>query len=607
MARGRSRTRAAVKAPRRKKQGAQGGASRRAPVLAIDRSREAGASALRWYEDELLKITDPRGVWLRAGAIAEVAVAIIAVVVAAALLASRSGLGALCLVAVAAVGLGVARLSQVPVAALQACVLVGLVFTAHPVSGVGVVVAAFVLAALTWLSLSYSREWDAVVDLLVVAALGAQQWASTWVILAVVVLAHVAVEYAQTRSWLLTRSPFVTASSAMAWMPPIKVTAPLLTRMMCLSRKQQDREPRELTRKRAGVWGERRTALLLMALNRGQGTRIVHDVIAPGADEANIDTIVAAKSGWFVIDTKQYGTKSDRGRVSYDKERGVVEFIDSDGARDISNSVRSLMKACASIDALKGEQMGPRPRGVLVVHNAHVDPGIVVEGWGGRVHVDVISADRLLSRIGGSAPLMSRDELAAARVFMKTLTAAAYGGTPTVLSPMGWWFTKVPQWVGPQLADNRPKADGWAGQVVPAPPVSEDAPKSEDEQQWREPAAAPPVPVRRLGPDVDVVELREEAWARMDVAPEAAPDDVSADLRGLQRGERLVHISYDPRTGEPVAQDLVLLKGPCAGAAPDGKPYMWVCAPQEWEGYISRGVRMKPVTVAAENVMRRTW
>lgn len=602
------------------------------PPLALDRCREAGASALRWYEQELLATTDPNGTWQRIGSLVNGACRVAAVAAILVMAGSHTWWVTTLLAAMLLGGLLYARGAYVPTLALMVSLVAVLVGLPESVSAGAFMVALVVMEALRRMSFERSIEADLLAGVLVAVVVGKQSWASTWLVLAVYAVTHIAVEYAQTRSLLVTRSPFVSVTAANARMPAIEMGVPWLTRIMCLNSRQQQHASRELTRKRAGVWGERRTALILLALRRGAGTRIVHDVIIPGARDANIDSIVVAKSGWYVLDTKQYGTKGDPGRVVFDEQRQVVEHVSSMGSRDITGSLRTLMWACAGVDDAKGQDTGPRCRGVLVVHNASVDPGIVISSKDGGTFVDVISADQLPSRIDGSSSILDRSELAASRTVLSTFTAASHGGSAFVASPMGWWGARAPQWTGRQSASMRPQPRQNETWVTPTPntdtqpiavrrttwrdAVDDDSTRVDISalverggpvDGWQEVRPPQAVPERRLGTDVDAMGLLDEAWASMEASPLAAPDDVPAELRGLAQGTILVHVVYDTKTNEPVGQDLVLLKGPCEGAAPDGEPYLWVCAPQEWEGYKSQGMRMKPITVKASNVMRRTW
>lgn len=597
------------------------------PALVVDRSREAGASALRWFEEELLKITDPSGRWLAAGRALDGVLRTGAVLLAFGLVLNNSVGWALLILAAGGVSLVRSSFTRVSAAAATVMLSAALLASTHEPGLVGLLLFAVPVALLLRLSLSSAVEMNALLAVVTVAWLGGVggDVSRLWVLFVVVVCVIVAGEYLQTRSFLLSRPLFVSEKITLGRMPAVRVEAPWLTRVMCLSKAKQDTAPPELTRKRAGVWGERRTGVMLMALRSGRGTRIVHDVVVPGAKNANADTIVVAPSGWYVCDSKQYGTTRDPGRVVHDESRGVVEHVSNRGVRDVTGSIRTLAWSVRAVAEFKGRETGPSPRGVLVVHNAAVDPGIVVHEGG--MFIDVISADRLLSRIDGSSQLLSRKEMAASKGVLGMFTAAAYGGDPDVVAPMGWPWARVKTWHGSQVVTGRSEPtqiDVWETPT----PNSDTEPIPVRRKSWSDPngdVRAPQVDDRVdvegdgwqdvqasestvvLPKPTTAQHLLEEGWRRMDESPLAAPDDVPPEWRGVEAGTPVVHLSFDEVSNDPRGQDLIFVKGPCAVAAPDGDPFVWVCEPQDWAWHKENGAKMRVATVSLSKLMRRTW
>lgn len=594
------------------------------PAAAVERIQEAGASVFRWYEQGLLERSDSHGTWQKLGQVAHNGAVLLWAVLTVAVLATYSPVAA----AVAALTLGVGLLRSAcstvtPVLSVVVLCIATVVSRFDTTVLTGLVV--LLMAAAIWAVTSQRYKDLAMGAALLVTVVGGAFTGGTGLAVAVPVvgaLAGIAIDWSLVGVVPWARRRRMTPELYTQNPPQPHFQSPWLTRKMALSEQVQRNAPPEVTRKKAGAWGERRTALILLGLRTGRGTRIAHDVVIPGATSANADHVVVARSGWFVLDTKQFGTRDDPGVVRLDREHGAVQHVSKSGAHDVTRSVQTLLWACGGIGHAAGTRSTALggPRGVLVVHGAAVEPGIVLQSPAG-VLVDVIPAQSLLARIDGAPSVLSRSDLVQARFRLGGLRAASHGGTPLVVSPMGSWVRSNGDWYeqapiaigGATTAPPDRRGESRATQQEPSHPQSAPPQPSLPEAahaDWRDttgpqsaaqPGWTTPDPLR--GPMLDVDGTLKEEWRRMQDAPPAAADDLPPEFRTVTRGTSLTHVKFDDATQNLYEQDVVALRDPCSGTS---GPYVWVCTPEQWVSVEHGEAPVRPTSLKVENLMRKT-
>lgn len=364
--------------------------------------------------------------------------------------------------------------------------------------------------------------------------------------------------------------------------------------------------------KKIGGAGERKTGLLLLGMKRGRWTRIIHDVVIPGATKGgNADHVVLARSGGWVLDSKQFGSAKDPGVVRR-TNTGEIVHATRRGTRDLAQTLRTVAWA---VRGIRTEMQIPF-RGMLVVHNAEVEPGLSVMVPGhsptdGEVTVDVISAQYLIAYLDLAPAVMSSWEVSAAHWgFQAKLVSATTGLSPQIVAPLGGGPVVTP----PKLPARQPHEARSVGTVVrgalsgllrrgqatmglaatealvgstgstddpPGGAVGAQEPKGDlAEDEVPEDTVLPPDPTFPGEGPQDMVDRRiRERWEQVDVSEPAAPDDVPEDMRVIRRGTPLSYLSFTTDFSDVYSQDLVALSGPCQGV--DG-PFVWVCIPEQW-------------------------
>lgn len=353
--------------------------------------------------------------------------------------------------------------------------------------------------------------------------------------------------------------------------------------------------------KKIGGAGERKTGLLLLGMKRGRWTRIVHDVAVPGATRgANADHVVLARSGGWVLDSKQFGSPKDPGVVRR-TNTGEIVHVTGNRSRDLGKTLRTVAWAVRGIR----QEMQVPFRGMLVVHNAEVEDAlsVVVDE---DVTVDIIAAHYLIAYLDMAVPVMSPWEVSAAHWgFQAKLVSATSGLPPQMVAPIGGGPSVMPA-ARPVRQEHtghgaremlRSGVDELVHRVVPSP-GRRDSPPAELETEVL--PADPAYPGE--GPS-DVAERRvAERWEQVEVSEPAAPDDVPAELRDLRRGAPISHIGFTQDFSDVTSVDLVALSGPCQGV--DG-PFVWACSPQQWDAHQRTGHRVMASTFALEHVAIR--
>lgn len=374
--------------------------------------------------------------------------------------------------------------------------------------------------------------------------------------------------------------------------------------------------------KKIGGAGERRTGLLLLGLKRGRWTRVAHDVQIPGATRGgNADHVVLARSGGWVLDSKQFGSVKDPGVVRR-TNTGEVVHVSGRGSRDLGQTLRT---AAWAVRGIRAEMQFPF-RGLLVVHNAEVEDGlsVVVPGalpTDGDVTVDVISAKYLVGYLDASVSVMSAWEVSAAQWgFQAKLVSATTGDSPQLVAPVGGAPVVVPsarpavqereeRGSGPGVVSalrRRRSASAGASGEVDGAGGAEDSGGSADSaavEVGSEGQVFPADPVYPGEGPSDMVERRiRERWEQVDVSEPAALDDVPEELRGVGRGVPLSYLSFTEDFSDVYSVDLVALSGPCEGL--EG-PFVWACDPQQWEIHRRTGRPVMASTVSLDGVAVR--
>lgn len=373
----------------------------------------------------------------------------------------------------------------------------------------------------------------------------------------------------------------------------------------------RSREDAAIDIKKIGGAGERKTGLLLLGLKRGRWTRIVHDVDIPGATKGgNADHVVLARSGGWVLDSKQFGSVKDPGVVRR-ANTGEIVHVTRRGPRDLDQTLRTVAWA---VRGIRKEMQIPF-RGLLVVHNAEVEPGlsVIVPGHTpleGDVTVDVIAAKYLIAYLDMAAPIMSPWEVSAAHWgFQAKLVSSTTGRSPQMVAPIGGGPSVVPSvQPAPQERAHTPMGqmlkDGMVGALRRHRP-QENVNEASAEQlaSTQESPVLPADPAYPGEGPADVVARRiRERWGQIEVSEPAAPDDVPEELRNLSRGTPMSHIGFTEDFLDVQSVDLVALSGPCQGV--DG-PFVWACSPEQWDIHQRTGDPVMATTFSLDGIAIR--
>ncbi len=569
----------------------RGQTATRLPRRALDRIESAGGSAYRWYDLEVTRYLDPSGrisaldLALRRSGLVAVAAALVGL---AALQEPWAGVVS---AVVLAFGLWRRRGAAVPWWA-SAIVTVATAPTSLPLPAaltLGAVMLALHLG-------SYLHSRDLVFGVLALTfalvTLGDPGDARSWVAVAVAGLASLTVLWWQDGRRMPRPFGRLTTSHLMHSPPPPPTRVPWLVRHRPGARTKMAHLPPEIQRKRAGGYGERRTAILLLGLKRGRGTRIVHDVLIPGAETANADHVVLARSGVFVLDSKQYGTREAPGLVHVD-ETGALVHTGDRGVRRLDEGLQVLRWATQRI----GDTIDAPSRAVMVVHNAHVEPGLVLRDEDGQNPIDVIPATLLLARIDGSRPVMSVRDLSNSRWRLARLRSSMTQVAPEVTRPLGARVA-VQRWYGEPVVS--PEAVESAN--APAGPFTADAPAVLEysaepfDVAERDLAPRPATATAPVDPGAEQV---AERWAQMRVSEPAAPDDIPLVLAGVQPGWRVEVVEFADDGTLRTAQ-MVAASAPCQGI---NGTYLWVASGAHWRLHQHSGDPVFVATVHEDKIV----
>lgn len=367
-------------------------------------------------------------------------------------------------------------------------------------------------------------------------------------------------------------------------------------------RGMRSRDEAAIDMKKIGGAGERQTALLLLGLRRGTA-RIFHDAEIPGATQGgNIDHLVVTRSGGWVLDSKRFGSVKDPGSVRRTNTGNIVH-VTGHAARPLESTLRTLAWAIRGV----GAGLRVPLRGLLVIHNADVDPGLSVvvpppSGEQGDVQIDIIPATHVVSYLDAAPEVMSRAELAAAVTALRTrLVSATHGSRPRVVTSLGGGPT-VQLAVVPGSQDHESRSgaqmlreqvsEAWA-RTRPEPdhPAPDNPPATSSVVGRAAEAASPAFAAQRL----------REQWAQMDLSEPASPDEVPDELRGLCRGSRVTRVGFNASNTDLVSQDLVCVTGPCH--RPAGGPFVWICHPDQWDVHAATGQQVAVSTVPVSDLV----
>lgn len=398
--------------------------------------------------------------------------------------------------------------------------------------------------------------------------------------------------------------------------PPPPSTLPWIMHLVPSLRSQIASPPWEIARKTIGAVGERRMGVLLLALKRWRGTRIAHDLMIPGAAQANIDHLVIARSGIYVIDTKQFGSKGDEGAIAQDHQGQIVHRT-MRGSRSIEQSLTTAVWAVRQIETALGVS---GVRAVLAVFTATVPANMVVHRNG--VNIEIVSAWALPDIIDReSAP--AHPGYGKALMLFPRLRSASTNGRARFIAPHG--ATR-----GALEHIRRSRSEHTSG--VETPPLSVPSPSVPTPQEPPvsfipeptsfapvvQPPATPRPAIRQSSPPREVVvpeaptadigsaedrirAVVEERWRQMDLSDPAPVDEIAEDMRGLDRGERLTLVEFSDSTGA-TSREVVAMSGPCRGVR---GTYVWYCTPEQYSLFEAYGHKVNVATISTEKVMRR--
>lgn len=601
------------------------------PLRVEEKITEAGASVYAWYVNEIAEQADPSGsrrMWSRRietggpallGAVGFTALAVLA----GAWLPLLGALGCLVLAGVRVAG---AKMPDWPVLALFAVPLV-------PAPGSGALACAgtaVAVAVVVWMTTVRVRALATSVFIVAASVTGGvaarlTRPSETVMLLAVCVGAAAALAAAHRLQGGHSMSPFpirkVPAKVYTSTLADPPVHAPVLLRSAVTAFQDRARHERRsgvrssedsrIDIKRIGGAAERQTALLLLGARHGS-LHAVHDVVLPDSTQgANADHVALTRAGFWVLDSKRFGTAADPGVVEH-VGGGRIVHRSQRGQNDLASTLETLAWAVRGIRA----RMQTPARGLMVIHNAHVAPGlsILVPGRDGEVLVDVVSARTLTAFIESAPPILSDDQVSSAGgMFRKRLVSSTTGRAPALVTSVGG----APTTPAPVAARRTPN---WTSDSPPADPAAAPATTTPDR-----PSPAPSTDPGPLGmPGSRIEEERKaardtlsyvgetpgerverkvaERWAQMDEAEPAAPDDVDADLRGITRGTPLVHTTFSDDLSSIVTHDVVALSTPRQGA--DG-PLVWACDPTQWVIHQSTGQPVMSTPLHVEDLSIR--
>lgn len=341
--------------------------------------------------------------------------------------------------------------------------------------------------------------------------------------------------------------------------------------------------------KKIGGAGERKTALKLLGLEKGSA-RIIHDVLVPGSDRgANLDHLVFTRGGGWALDSKQFGSKARPGRV-YRDETGDIVHESAWGDRSMAGSLKTLAWAASAV----GQTLNVPMRGVLVVHTAAVEPGLSVRvdrpapGVSAMV-VDIVSSDYVVAYLGHAQPVMSSHHVSAFgwKAHNELVSAGSFH-RPRVVTPIG----------------------GGPGRATPSRPVPQEKPTETPAGFMGQAArsvmgAVTPSGTQNFpGENAMAFSARKvrERWGFISDSEPAAPDDVPVELRDVTAGTPLVNLGFTNDGQDIYSRNLVALSAPCQGT--DG-PFVWACAPEQWEVHQSTGRPVYAVTYKVDDVAVR--
>jgi hypothetical protein len=584
---------------------------------------QAGASAYVWHDDELAAMVDPSGWWrglARASSLALTLGSVAAGVVWS--LAQPSWVVTSVVILALASGLMLRRIKAV---AWQLSLLATMVVA---LANLDTVLPWYVGAlGVTWM-LVRPRHRDAIYLLVALITLvtctggiahDAPSWRRWLVPLAVMVIGLIGAYLGGLRQ--LPR-PFarVKATDMDAPIPSPPSRLPLLVQiakgksMESVPEEIRRKKIEEIRRKKIGGDGERRTGLLLLCLARGKGTKIVHDVVIPGADRANVDHLVLARSGLFVIDSKQFGRRDDPGQVVFDMGSREIVHRSGRGARSIESSLRTAAWAVQGI----GKVVGVPATAILAIHNAAVEPGLRVERSG--VVIEIMSSWNLVDRIDRAPRALSVGQMATARLGLTRLRSALNGDSPEVISPKGMDASMRGLMARHATRRSTVRADE---PVTPSRPAPDPSPRQRSRRPALDSLTAPEQPYAQEGhgraavqavpqspapgfethrqrPVPSAQDQVDARWEQMTHSEPAAPDDVAEDLRGVKRGTAVLVIEFVD--GDLVEHKAVAMTGPCRG---ERGAYIWFCSPEQWTIYSNTRRRVNVATVSTEKIMVR--
>lgn len=395
--------------------------------------------------------------------------------------------------------------------------------------------------------------------------------------------------------------------------PPPPSTLPWIMHLIPHLRSQIASPPWEITRKTIGAVGERRMGVLLLALKRWRGTRIAHDLMIPGASQANIDHLVIARTGIYVIDTKQFGSKGNEGIIAQDHQGQIVHRTMS-GSRSIEQSLSTAVWAVRQVETTLGIS---GVRAILAVFTATVPSGMVVHRNG--VNIEIVSAWALPGIIdSSSAP--QHPGYGKAVVLGGRLRSASTKGRARYIAPRGATTdatehirrsrsehtsgVETPPLSMPPLTAPSPQAPPAA--FIPEPTVFDPEPvaprpairQSSPPREVVAPSASPEIE----SPEERVRAVLEERWRQMDLSEPASWDETAEDMRGLGRGEQLTVVEFSESAGTPISREIVAMSGPCQGVR---GTYVWYCTPDQYRLFEAYGQKVNVATISTEKVMRR--
>lgn len=379
----------------------------------------------------------------------------------------------------------------------------------------------------------------------------------------------------------------------------------------------------------AGAVGERRTAAILLALPRGRGIRVLHDVALPGADVANIDHLVLTKGGAIVIDTKMFGSRTNQGQVLTQGGRVVERNNRNPEGRDLTRDLRNLLWAARAIRGTLGVPV----TGILSAHYADVDTGIAVCSEH-AILAEVIPSKDLLARIQMQVdhPIVTGNAYRKAVWALTKLTSATSNDAPLVVRPLGCAsaarrapatptititeggapLSPVSPPANEDTAPSAPTGDqgpvekgAWGGGPQAAathpntthPNTTHDTPQAPDQIGQ--------APRGHLTLAEEAQRIIESRWEQMEAsrgAADAAPDDLPEEFRSVDIGTPLSIVTI---TATTVRDDpVVAMSRPQYGVK--DTIYVWVANPVAWESHQRTGRHVIVSTITLDRLIRRT-